>query len=173
MAKINLAPRERRLLSIMLVVMIGMTITPIYRSISAKHELSITKLNEAHARLNEVTIYKSAILEEREGQKAIQSKLKTRPRSFDLYSSTNQWIKKAKIADRADLQSKGLNSREAAFQSVQITLNHVNMNEILNLLHEIYASKSLITMQRMAYLRPARDGKGLECAIVMTAPKRR
>lgn len=172
MAKSKLAPRERRLITVMFMVMICMTTIPIYRSTAAKHLQSVNQLAQTVERLETVRMWGDAILGEREGQKVIQAKLDARAPSFDLYTLTNQWIQQTKLSGRADLQSKGMSSREGVFDGVQITLKNVNMNEILDLLHKMYSSENLITMQRMSHLRPSRDGKGLECAIVMIAPKR-
>ena len=172
MAKPKLAAREKRLITVMCMVMICMTVVPIYRNITAKHVQSVNWLTQTRERLDSVQVWRTDILSEREGQKVIQAKLNARAPSFDLYTSTNQWIQQTKLSGRADLQSKGLTSREGAFDGVQITLKNVNMNEILDLLHKMYSSENLITMQRMSHLRPSRDGKGLECAIVMIAPKR-
>ena len=70
------------------------------------------------------------------------------------------------------MQSKDLASKEGAFGGVQITLRNVSMKEIIDLMHGLYASNNLILMQRLTYLKPSPDGKGLECAVVMISPKR-
>ncbi|HIA47004.1 MAG TPA: hypothetical protein EYN96_03305 [Candidatus Hydrogenedentes bacterium] len=170
MSKPNLAPREKRLVSIMFMVMICMTVIPIYRNIMANHVQSENQLSQSIERMETVRMWSDAILDEREGQKVVQAKLDARAPSFDLYTLTNQWIQQTKLSGRADLQDNGLKSREGVFDGVQITLKNVNMKEILDLLHKMYSSENLITMQRMSHLRPSRDGKGLECALVMIAP---
>jgi hypothetical protein len=172
MAKSSLAPREKKLIGFMFTVMLCMTLIPIYKNVSTRHAQSENQLAQAIQRLDDTRIWRSAIVSDREGQKIIQAQLSARGGSFDLYGATSKWISDTKLDGRANLQSKGLTSREGAIEGIQITLAHVNMNEILDLLHKMYNSKNMITMQKMPYLRPSRDGKGLECAIVMIAPKR-
>lgn len=172
MATLNLAPREKRLVAVMFTVMVCMTLIPVYRNVTAKHAQSLNQVAQVRERLESTQVWRAAIIGEREGQKVIQAKLGARAGSFDLYTATNNWITQTKLTGRADLQSKSLGGREAAFDGIQITLKNINMKEILDLLHAMYSSENLITMRAMPYLRPARDGKGLECAIVMIAPKR-
>ena len=172
MAKTSLAPREKRLIAIMFTGMVCMTLIPIYKNVTARHVQSENQLAQAKQRLEDARLWRSAIVTDREGQKIIQAQLSARDGSFDLYSATSKWISETKLDGRANLQSKGLTSPEGVVEGIQITMTHVNMNEILNLLHKMYNSKNMITMQKMPYLRPARDGKGLECAVVMIAPKR-
>ena len=171
MAKLNLAPREKRLVAVMCTIMVGMTLIPIYRNIDGRYTQSEKQLISARERQEYAQMLRTEILSAREDQKVIQAKLRARAGSFNLYTATNQWIQQTKLSGRADLQSQGLSSREGAIEGVQITLKNVGMNEILDLLHKMYDSENLITMQQMPYLRPARDGKGLDCSIIMIAPK--
>ncbi len=168
----KLAARERRLIMIMFSVMICMTIIPIYKNITAKHTQSMSQLAQTRERLESSEVWRTAILSEREGQKVIQKKLKARSRTFDLYALTNQWVKQTGLSGRADLQSRSPAANEAAFDAVQITLKNINMKELIDFLHTMYDSNNLVTVQRMAFLKPSRDGKGLECSIVMMAPKK-
>jgi hypothetical protein len=172
MSKLNLAPREKRLVAFMFTVMIAMTVIPIVRNVSSRHTSSVAQLRQAEERLVNTRILNEAIVSEREGQRVIQQKLNARPRNFDLYNFTQQLITREKLQGRADLQSKGGTARESAFDGVQVTLKNVSLKEIVDFTHGLYASNNLITMQRMSHLLPSRDGKGMECAIVMIAPKR-
>ncbi|MFP6584868.1 MAG: hypothetical protein VCD00_20205 [Candidatus Hydrogenedentota bacterium] len=172
MPTMNLAPREKRLVSVMFVVMIAIAVIPVYRNITSRHATSVEQLAQADSRLESARVLQDAIINAREGQRVIQEKLRARPRNFDLYNFAQQSVRRVNLNGRADLQSKDLASKEGAFGGVQITLRNVSMKEIIDLMHGLYASNNLILMQRLTYLKPSPDGKGLECAVVMISPKR-
>ena len=172
MAKLNLAPREKRLIGIMFVVMIGIAVIPVYRNIVSRHATSVTQLAQAKENLKLAQIAHELIVNEREGQRVILQKMRDRPANFDLYGFSRNTAQRLKLEGRADLQSKSMSGGEGAFDGVQITLRNVSMAEIVDFIHELYSSNNLITIQRMSYLRPSRDSKGLECSLVFIAPKR-
>lgn len=172
MSKMNLAPREKRLIVIMFVVMIAIAVIPVYGNISTRHSSSREQLVQARTRLQEAQLLREEIVNAREGQRVIMEKLRARPGNFDLYGFTRQTLRQYKLEGRADLQSKSLSSSEGAFEGVQVTLRNVGMKDIIDFTHSLYASNNLITMQRLSNLSPSRDGKGMECSIVFIAPKR-
>ena len=172
MAKVNLAPREKRLIGIMFVVMICIAVIPVYRNIVSRHATSVNQLRQAKENLQLAQMAHEIIVNEREGQRVILQKMRARPANFDLYGFSRNTAQQNKLEGRADLQSKSMSGGEGAFDGVQITLRNVSMAEIVDFTHALYASNNLITMQRMSYLRPSRDGKGLECSLVFIAPKR-
>lgn len=172
MSKMNLAPREKRLISIMFVVMIGIAVIPVYNNIMRRHASASDQVTQARQRLSAAQTMHEGIINAREGQRVIREKLRARTRNFDLYNFTQQSIRSNGLNGRAELQSKDLASKEGAFAGVQLTLRNVSMKEVIDLMHGMYASNNLILMQRLSYLRPSKDGKGLECAVVMISPKR-
>ena len=162
MAVLNLAPREKRLIGSMLLVMVSLVTLLMYQKTSKALVKSENLLSQAEGHLSAATLYRETIISEREGQKVIQVKLKARSRTFDLYNFSNKCISELKLKDRASLQSVGLASKDKAFEGVRITLKNINMEELKDLLLKMYGSNNLIMMKKMAYLRPARDGNGLE-----------
>ena len=171
-SKLNLAPREKRLIAVMFVVMVGIAVVPVYRNIVRTHAQSAMQLAQAKERLQTAQMTHEAIVNEREGQRVIMQKMRARPANFDLYGFSRQTAKRFNLEGRADLQSKSMSGEEGAYDGVQITLRNIGMQELVDFTHALYASNNLIVMQRMSYLRPSRDGKGLECALVFIAPKR-
>jgi hypothetical protein len=172
MYDLNLAPHEKRLITIMMCVMIGMVLFMSFRNKAEALADSESNLQTAQENFNAAQLFRETIISEREGQKVIRTKLKARSRSFDLYNFSNKCITDFKLQNRATLQSVGLSSRDKAFDGVQITLKGISLEELVNLLHTMYDSDNLIMMKKMNYLRPTRDKKGLECSLEMLSPKR-
>ena len=52
MSKMNLAPREKRLISIMFVVMIGIAVIPVYNNIMRRHASASDQVTQARQRLS-------------------------------------------------------------------------------------------------------------------------
>lgn len=172
MSALKLAPREKRLIGVMALVMVGIVTMLLWQKSSEALTKSEKLLNQAKGHLSVATLYRETIISEREGQKIIQAKLKARSQSFDLYNFSNKCIAEGKLQDRASLQSVGLTSRDKAFDGVQITLKHISMQELMDFLLKMYGSNNLIMMKKMTYLRPSRDGNGLDCSLEMHSPKR-
>lgn len=172
MSKLNLAPREKRLISVMFVVMVCIAVIPVYRNIVAQHKTSVQQLAQAKERLATARLMHELIVNEREGQRVIMQKMRARPAGFDLFNFCSSTAKRFKIDGRADFQQKNMSSDEGAFEGVQISLRNVGMKEIVDFTHALYESNNLITMQRMSRLSPSRDGKGLDCELVFITPKR-
>ncbi len=172
MSVLTLAPREKRLVGTMVLVMVGLVTLLMYQNVSKALKKSETQLADARDNLRSAKLFHETIISEREGQKVIQGKLNARSQSFDLYNFSNHCVAQGKLQSRASLQSIGMSSQNKAFDGVQITLKNINLQELVDLLHLMYSSNNLVMMKKMAYLRPSRDGKGLECSLEMHSPKR-
>lgn len=172
MSLLNLAPREKRLISIMMCVMVGLVLFMSHQKLSKALAESESQVQTAQDNFNAARMFRETIIGEREGQKVIRTKLKARSRSFDLYNFSNKCVTDLKLQNRATLQSVGLSSKDKAFDGVQITLKGISLEELVDLLHTLYASDNLIMMKKLNYLRPARDQKGLDCSLEMLSPKR-
>lgn len=100
-------------------------------------------------------------------QAALLNILKDRPGNFDLLTYIDQSIRKNNLTDRATFQraSSQLSSKEQPM--VQLELDNISLEECVDLLHEIYTSNNLIALYKMSYLRPAKNGQGLSCSMIL------
>ncbi len=88
--------------------------------------------------------------------------------SFDLFGYLNRTVADVGLRDRADLQSRGTRGR---LSETQLTLNGVSMKELVDLFHAIDSSKNLIHLNKLDYLGPASNGKGLKARLTLVSPK--
>ncbi len=171
MARPTLAKRERimivgavALLGLIFIVFGG-------RELARDYERTQHQVVEAMNRLNQIRQMRTIILTERSDRRIIMDRVEARDPNFDLYSFTNASLIQLSMDDRARLQSKGSRFAGGALDVVQLNLSNVSMEQIIDLLHKLHSSGNLIAMQRLGHLRPMNDGKGLECEIVLMAPK--
>lgn len=171
MAKRKLQSRERFLIIGALAIAALILAVPRGQALARDYEQARLQAREASHRLQEMRELRALILEDRSNQRIIMDRVEARIPNFDLYSYTNASLAKYHIHDIARLQSQASRFAGGPLDSVQLNLTGVSMKQLIDFLHEIHSSGNLIAMQRLGYLRPSRDNKGLDCEIVFMAPK--
>ena len=170
MANSWLGRRERIVIGVGVGVLLLIGLIPILRGLNKKYDVSRSQLVQATNRLENARELRAVIDAERSGQNAIIEQIKKRPGNFDLYSFTSRCLRELELENRYNLENQRMPSG-GALEGVQLTLTGVSMEEVVDLLHKVYSSNNLIVLQRLQYLRPARDGKGLECLLTFMTPK--
>ncbi len=89
--------------------------------------------------------------------------------SYNLFTTINRAVQIANCTDRAVTSSLPAEVTNAS--AVKLTLTGVSMEEFVNVLYEIYSKDSLVVLHRLDHLRPATDGKGLQCDLVFITPR--
>ena len=172
MARRVLRKRERLGIAVAAVVVLFLALTPMMRNLSREYERSEKQLAQAQERLRLVQNLRTLVEEERVGVDAIQKRILARDPQFDLYSFTDQCLRDLDLKGRAELQSKGGSYSGRKQDGVQLLIKGVSTEEFVNLLHSVYAGNNLIVVQRLLYLRPARDGMGLDCQVTFVTPRK-
>lgn len=171
MARPTLAKRER-IMIVGAVALFGLIfIVSGGREFASDYERTQHQVVEAMNRLDQIRQMRTLILTERSDRRIIMDRVEARDPNFDLYSFTNASLIQLSMNDRARLQSQGSRFAGGALDVVQLNLSNVSMEQIIDLLYKLHSSGNLIAMQRLGHLRPMNDGKGLECEIVLMAPK--
>lgn len=164
-------PSKKRasiLVGIAIVVFLAIGL-PALRGFSAKYERSQAQLEQTRNRVIMARDLRETILIEREGNRALAEQIRKRGGRFDLYSFVNTVLRENNLQGKGILQSKRLFSG-GNIDGVQLSLQGVNMKELVDLVHALYASQNLIALQRLNHLRPARNGRGMDCEMVFMAP---
>ncbi len=169
MAKTKLKKREWTFIVIGVSVVALAILVPFARKAQAAHKKSEAQLTQAQNRVRDAQELRMIIEAERSGQEAIQGRLEARPANFSLYSFANRCLRENGLEGRAELSTG--NSRVPTLESTDLELIGVSMEELVNFLHQLLANDNLIVVQKLDYLRPARDGKGLDCEMALLAPR--
>ena len=172
MAKRNLNERERILAVVAGTIFLLIVVLFFVRPFAREYARTQAQVNDTIGRLIAIRDMRELVLEERSAQRIITDRIEARAANFDLYTFTNSKLKQLRLPDGASsLQSHGSRFAGGALDVVQINLTDVNMKQLIDFLYQLHSSGNLIALQRLGYLRPRRDGKGLECEIVLMAPK--
>jgi hypothetical protein len=144
-------------------------VIPVVRKAQAAYDKSDSQVEQARNRLQDAKELRMLIEAERGGQKAIRQRLAQRPSNFSLYGFTNRYLRELNLETRADLQTSV--SRMSGMEQVKLSLKGVSMEEAVNFFHKLLDDNSLVVVQKLQWLRPARDGKGLDIAMELMAPQ--
>lgn len=126
---------------------------------SAREELELTKLLKLEEEMRVAS------------EKPILERLSVRPASFNFFTLVDQTLTEAKLKERAELNKVRVSSDASPQELLELRLNGVSLTELVDFLHRVYEKESLVAVYQMNYLRPARDGRGLECNITLATIK--
>ena len=158
-----------------LLAVVGMVLFILFYPYDA-YKKSLGKLNDAKARLTELTLGKNDELQRLKTQEELTEQLKKRKPDFSLFSYLNSVLTEKGIQERAALQEiKPRNDKKNTLgtdvAAMQLSLKGVSMKELVDLLYTIYASDNLIVMDRLDTLKASSDNRGIDCVIVLLTPK--
>lgn len=171
MAGMKLQDRERRTLivgGIAAVLIVGYLVGEgPFRAYGESEE----KLGQARDRLRQAQAIHQRVLKNREEQAILREQLRGTP-GFDLLTFVNGAVREGGLAARASIDNTGravTGSNELT--SVRVSLEGVSLSELIDFLHHIYASGNLVVLHNLDRLVPASDRKGLDCEMVLVAPR--
>ncbi len=171
MATRKLQRKERMAIAAGVMILIALVVTPLMRDLSRRHARSEVLLREAAGRLEDTLALRQRIELEREGHNVVAKRVQSRGPRFNLYTFADTCLREYKLEGRARLEIKGKLSSGRSLDGVEVELKGINMEELTNFLHRLYDNDNLITLQGLRYLRPARDGKGLDCEMTFITPR--
>ncbi len=171
MASRKLQRKERIAIAAVVAIFIALAVTPLMRDLSRRNARSEVMLREAANRLQDTLAMRQLIELEREGHSVVEKYVQSRDPRFNLYTFADSCLRQYKLEGRARLEIKGKLSSGRSLDGIKIELKGVNMEELTNFLHRLYDNDNLITLQGLRYLRPARDGKGLDCEMTFVTPR--
>lgn len=168
MAKLNLKKRDIILIAAGMVVLALIAVIQA-RAFAQEYDRAKSNLELAARNLEEAREMRFYIEEERAGQRAVNKQIRARRAYGDLFSFMNRTLRSLDLVNRGTLANAP--QRGTSLEGVKLTLRGVSMEELVNLLHDVHASKNLVAVSSLNFLRPARDGKGLDCEMIFVAPR--
>ncbi len=109
-------------------------------------------------------------------QEELMARIRSRPSTFDLMRFISKVLRNSELDQRSNLKSYNQPSERLVenaenLSMVELELNGVNREELVGLLHEIYAADNLVMLHKLEYIRPSPDQEGLECSLTFITPK--
>lgn len=176
MAKVMMQKREKLVVlagAVVVVIIVSQWLFSDRGPLNA-YSQSIRQAQAARARLEDAQLIRDEALSRRQSREALEAKLRSRG-AFGLYTHVDRALQaqnlKGSQGKRATLETQNTAVRSGAFEAVKLQLDGVSMEELLDLLLRIYSGNNLIALDRLDELRPADDGRGLVCSMVLIAPR--
>jgi len=172
--KVSLKKREKLLLTVACIVLVGVVGSQLLEGPLKKHEQSKTDLQNARLRLEEVRNWDLEIQAQRANEEAIRQLTKGRSSNFNLVTFLNLTTGKTGLQDRAELESRSRRnfSIPEGLDVAELTLRGVSIDELISFLHEVYAGGHLVAVYKMDQMKPMSDpAQGLECQLTFVSPK--
>lgn len=143
-----------------------------------KYRQSQAGLRDLQSQLSVLKSAKEEELARLEKQKILMDRLQQRKPNFDLWSFVNSTLAETQLKDRAILEQAKATGRRSekkynaeSVTLVRLRLTAVPLNDLVEFLHRIYASNNLVVIYELKHIKPASDGKGLDCEVTLLSPK--
>lgn len=165
----NLEKRERIVLAAGAAAVIAVLVYMVVTGPLEAYENSKIQVAQARQRLVQAQALAREVQAAQLHREAISKLMAVRGPSYNLFTTINRAVQIAGVADRAVTAS--LPAEIASASAVKLTLTGVSMEELVNLLYDIYSKDSLVVLHRLDHLRASLDGKGLQCEVVFITPR--
>lgn len=123
---------------------------------------------------NELILAQGSLQEEQvrlKEQEQLMQILDKRDKSFDLFSFVNNLLKETNLISRARLENYRTSRTSPKQPMVQLQIDGVNLQELIDFLHKVYASGNAVVVYEMERLQAAKNNNGLECYMKLMTVK--
>jgi type II secretory pathway component PulM len=170
MAAPKIQPRERMVLIIGGVAVAAMALWWAFDGPYQAYVTSGNQLVEARQRLMDAQIKQAEVIKSENRRKEILATLGQG--GFDLWSQIDKAAKDLNLGSRCAIRTgRALSTRGDSSTSVEVTLTGVSNQELVDLLHRVYDTGSVVVMSQLNHLKPSIDKKGLDCRMTLVAPR--
>lgn len=171
MLKISLQKRERVVVTGGSVILGLMVLYHVAQGPWNAYQKSINDIERAEQLLYQARLWHGVILEARSGEQAVLRRVQRRGPGFDLFSFLHRIVRQMELEDRYNLESRRGAAISPRLAAVQVTLEGVNMEELVDFLHAVHDADNLVVLQQLGKLQAAGDGVGLDCRMTFLSPK--
>ncbi|MDZ4859484.1 MAG: type II secretion system protein GspM [Candidatus Hydrogenedentes bacterium] len=170
MAASRLQPRERNVLILGAFAVGAMVVWWAFDGPYQAYLNSGIQLSEARQRLMDAQIKQAEVVKTENRRKEILATLGQG--SFDLWSQVDKAAKDLKLGVRCAIRTgRGMTAQGDNSTSVEVTLTNVSNQELVDLLHRVYDTGSVVVLSQLNHLKPSVDKKGLDCRMTLVAPR--
>lgn len=139
---------------------------PVLQRVSAQYELAQNRVRSAQNQLQDVQLWHVEIESDRSGEDTLKAWIAERGNGFQLYSFVSDKLRRSDLEGRYTVSNKNLSE---SLSGVDLTINGIELRQLVELLHTFYQGKNLIYIQEFT-LSEGRNG-GLDCRMSIVSPK--
>ncbi len=152
------------ILAVTLVLMLALYVPAGPRRACLKSQ---STLDAARKDLNKQLLAKMDEADRLARQKQLMELLAKRPAGFEMFAYVDGLLTTQGLRDRAQLDQFKPRNGSPSEPMVQLRLEGVSFDEIIGLFHGLYSSGNVVAVYKMESMRPANNGKGLDCDVTL------
>ncbi len=171
MSKLNLQKREKIVLGCGAGAVVLLAAYLLMQRPINEYKRSVEALTRARQCQALAEGWREEVRSARGGQEELAQRIRARGPRFDLWTHIGSALRAAQLQDRGDFESKRSVLSSGALAEVELTLRGVTMEELVDLLHRIYAGDNLVVLYKLTHIRAENDGKGLSCQMTWISPR--
>lgn len=139
---------------------------PLTKRVSAQYELAKNRVRSAQNQLQDAQLWHAEIESDRSGEDTLKAWVEERGGGFQLYSFVSEKLRRSELEGRYTVSNK---SRSDAISAVDLTINGIELSQLVELLHSLYEGKKLVVIEEFS-LTAGRNG-GLDARMSLISPK--
>ncbi|MCP4639883.1 MAG: hypothetical protein GY851_05595 [bacterium] len=168
MARLNLETREGRVLSFGVAAVVLIVGWFALQGPWEAYGRSSKQLTAAKRNLSKAQLYHADVVAARDNARRFAEMTQG---NFDLSSYLNGIILEMKLYERgAEVQTFQRGARSEALAAVQLDLKGVNVQELVDILHQVHSSGK-VALHSVNYIKQGLHDKGLDCSIIFLSPR--
>ena len=173
MAKVKLGKREKTTVLIGLLLVVLVAGLQLGRKPWREYQRAEAALKTARAGLEKAEQWRSEIEAMRSERESVGRFLQGRGPRFDLYAFISGILAQQGLLERGATlkETKSTSNPLLNMSELEVSLTGVTMEELVNVLHAVYAPNNLVLVQKVGKIAPAKDLKGLDCTLTVVTPR--
>ena len=139
---------------------------PLAKKVHGEYTMAENRVRSATNQLQEAKLWRAEIETDRSGEDTLNAWVEQRGGGFQLYSFVREKLSRAELEGRYTVSNKNLGDQ---LTGVDLTINGIELKQLVTLLHGLYEGKNLVVVQEM-HLNVGRNG-GLDSKMILVSPK--
>lgn len=169
-SRIQLQPRERRVIIIGVVSLVLIAAFQFGRGPWRAYQASFNELEMAQNRLDTARLWFQAVSGAQAEQYALVELINARSGYTSLQAYIDSAVRQHDLVRRSSYESRPLPGNPS-MESVTVSLRGVSMEELLDFLHSLYEGNPLLVLEQMNRMGPATGNQGLDCEMTFLSPR--
>jgi len=168
--RIQLQPRERRVIIIGVVCLALIAVYQLGRAPVRAYQASFNELEAAESRLEQTRLWFQFVSGAQAEQGALVELINDRQGYTSLRAYIDAAVREHDLVRRSSYESRDV-PNNPSMEAVTVSLRGVSMAELLNFLHGLYDRNPLLVMDTMSRLGPNPSQQGLDCEMTFMSPR--
>ncbi|GEM_PF-6675953 len=168
MANVSMLKRQKTILAAVAIALAVVAVVyapePVRAYLGGK-----SRVAAARQKLERVQRWHDELVAIRKSEKDLLDQARSASAQGDLWTVVNRAMQELNLQDRSNLTTAVTAS--TSMTQLELSVTGASLEEVVQLLHKIFSSNSMVIVQDLRELGPSKQGKGLDCRVTLLAPK--